>query len=352
MRNPVRTTCRYSVRGIVPTFHDRYRAGEHQQVWSELVSLGEAVRQEPTYADAVAVARETMRRARTNIETLINRLHALGYRFDTEQTAAQQSLERIAALAKQVDAFRANAQGPFAGMMKGLLDRVATAQSPQAVERLKATAAQSATHPLEDRSVYSRASKDSAKQIDDAERHLRGPLPVSLRAWYETVDHVSFLGSHPALNPASAAPARPVMYVAPSMLQGPGAQQRQQLAESLGFAVTSETPERSRDENALPDPFVVAPLEEVLGDGEADEAGSGSFIISPDDLQKANISGDAYYVDLPDRNADVVFQDWESGYFVTYLRRVFAWGGFPGWARHRNPPIKLIQELAHDLEPL
>jgi hypothetical protein len=333
----------------MPTFYDRYRAGEHQQVWSELVSLGEAVRQEPVCSDAVAVARETMRRARTNIETLINRLHALGYRFATEPTSAQQSLERIAALAKQVDAFRANAQGPFAGMMKGLLDRVTTAtQNQQAVEQLKASAAKPARHPIEDRSVYGRAMKDSPRQIADAESFLRGPLPISLRAWYEEVEHVSFLGSHPTLNPASA-PARPTMFVAPSMLKGPGADERRRLAESLGFGVTSEMPESPLDQSALPDPLVVFPLEEVL---DVDEAGGGSFIISPDDLQKANISGDMYYVDLPDRRADVEFQDWEKGCFVSYLRRVFAWGGFPGWARHRNPPTRLIQELARDLEPL
>ncbi len=25
---------------------------------------------------------------------------------------------------------------------------------------------------------------------------------------------------------------------------------------------------------------------------------------------------------------DMVFPDWKNGYFVAYLRRVFAWGGF------------------------
>jgi len=34
---------------------------------------------------------------------------------------------------------------------------------------------------------------------------------------------------------------------------------------------------------------------------------------------------------------------------VAYLRRVFAWGGFPGWARHQNPPLALIQELTREL---
>jgi hypothetical protein len=339
----------------MPSFYDRYQAGEHQRVWSDLIALGEAVRKEPIYADALAVARETMRRAQSNIENLIDRLHSVGYRFQTEQSAAQQSVDRMTLLARQMEVFRASAQGPFAEKMKSLLDAVtkSSASPQQAIERMKATAAKpAAAHPLEDPSIYIRASKDSAREIDDAERCLGGPLPISLRAWYETFDCVSFLGSHPELNPTERAPERPMMYVSPSMLQGPGGQQRRKQAESLGFRLTTEAPASSLDEDALPDPLVIAPLEDVLGEAEENESAGGSFIISPDDLHKANISGDVYYVDLPDSTADVIFQDWKSDYFVAYLRRVFAWGGFPGWELHRNPPTKLIQQLTHDLLPL
>src|SRR5262249_3002390 len=159
----------------------------------------------------------------------------------------------------------------------------------------------------------------------EAERHLGGPLPISLRAWYETVEHVSFMGFHPTLNPIKQAGARPTMFVAPSMFQGPGSDKRRQLAESLGFNVTSELPTGRPGESALPDPLVVAPLADVV-EVEEREPGGDSFIIAPDDLHKAHISGDGYYIDLPDAKADLVFQDWENGYFVNYLRRVFAWG--------------------------
>jgi hypothetical protein len=60
---------------------ERYRAGECQQVWAELLALGAAIRQEPLASEAWAVAQETMRRIRYNIELLIPRLRALGYRF-------------------------------------------------------------------------------------------------------------------------------------------------------------------------------------------------------------------------------------------------------------------------------
>ena len=56
-------------------------SGEHVEVWADLVTMGDRVRQEPVLGDAQAVADETMRRARQNIETLIPRLAEAGYRF-------------------------------------------------------------------------------------------------------------------------------------------------------------------------------------------------------------------------------------------------------------------------------
>lgn len=48
----------------------RYNAGEYEQVWAELGALGAAVRAEPVYSDALAVARETMWRVRENLTAL------------------------------------------------------------------------------------------------------------------------------------------------------------------------------------------------------------------------------------------------------------------------------------------
>ena len=63
------------------SFLRRYQAGEHEAVWADMTALGAAVRSAPYMDDAWAVARETMRRARSNVETLIRRLDALGYQF-------------------------------------------------------------------------------------------------------------------------------------------------------------------------------------------------------------------------------------------------------------------------------
>jgi hypothetical protein len=63
------------------SYLSRYLAGEHREVWADLVALGDAVRHEPVLSDARAVAEETMRRVRRNVETLEARLRALGYDF-------------------------------------------------------------------------------------------------------------------------------------------------------------------------------------------------------------------------------------------------------------------------------
>jgi hypothetical protein len=110
------------------TYFERYLAGEQEQVWAEIVAVGAAVREEPLYSDALAVARETMRRARHNIELLVERLQAIGYRFG------------YAWLAKE---------GRF---------------SKEAIAELEARV---------------------------------GTLPLSLRAWYEIVGTMDFVGEAP-----------------------------------------------------------------------------------------------------------------------------------------------------------
>ena len=67
--------------GWMGEFLRRYRSGECEQVWAELVALGEAVRSPTLLPDARGVARETMERARSNIDTLVRRLRDLQYTF-------------------------------------------------------------------------------------------------------------------------------------------------------------------------------------------------------------------------------------------------------------------------------
>src|SRR5262249_61703259 len=62
-------------------YYERYQAGEHVAVWSELIALGKKVREEPVLAEALKVCTEIVRRARANLRMLHTRLLDLGYLF-------------------------------------------------------------------------------------------------------------------------------------------------------------------------------------------------------------------------------------------------------------------------------
>lgn len=127
------------------TFLERYLAGSYREVWTELTALGASVRQEPVASDALAVARETMRRTRRNIEQLIERLRALGYQFGYEwwDPDAQFMLE--------VD------------------------PPPP---------------------IYAPPQSDARVQLAALEVRV-GLIPLSLRAWYEYVGAVNLVGMYP-----------------------------------------------------------------------------------------------------------------------------------------------------------
>ena len=63
------------------SFLSRYQAGQHADVWADLVALNESVRGPEYFEDAYAVARETMQRVRRNVETVHQQLLRVGYHF-------------------------------------------------------------------------------------------------------------------------------------------------------------------------------------------------------------------------------------------------------------------------------
>jgi hypothetical protein len=78
------------------SFLSRYQQGEHFAVWAELNALGEDVRARKIRDDAYAVASETMRRARVNIQTLA------GDRPDCFRPPAKRTADRLKAFEKQL----------------------------------------------------------------------------------------------------------------------------------------------------------------------------------------------------------------------------------------------------------
>jgi hypothetical protein len=126
--------------GKLPRF-ERYKAGEHREVWAELVALGAAVREDPIAADALAVAYETMQRVEANVRTLVQRLTAMRYVFTSENDP------------------------------RGSIAR---------------------PHVAPDASVR--------KAIAIFEKEA-GALSLSLRAFYEVVGEVNLIGSHEVIDP-------------------------------------------------------------------------------------------------------------------------------------------------------
>jgi len=183
------------------------------------------------------------------------------------------------------------------------------------IESIRARASgESPANSLEDPSIYRRAGERDA-EFENVERTLGGPLPISLRAWSEAVTHVSFLGSHPVLNPRAA----------------------------ISFDTTEPAP--NVEESVVPDPLVLHDVVAAVRALDDPDLWDGDiFLIAPLYISKG--------IRVPDRSADPVFGDRKQGFFVEYLRRVFAWGGFPGWELHPNPPMDLIRELTHGLQPI
>lgn len=65
----------------------RYRAGQRKQVWHELHQLGSAVREPELMEEVQLVCDEMARRARQNIEVIVERLTQDGFRFHSNDDA-------------------------------------------------------------------------------------------------------------------------------------------------------------------------------------------------------------------------------------------------------------------------
>ena len=155
----------------------------------------------------------------------------------------------------------------------------------------------------------------AAKKVAQLERAV-GPMPLSLRAFYELVGDVDFMGGHKRLNP------------------------------------------RGPDADATPDPLVVEPLDYVLSEFERNKADvqyEAQFLISmsPDDLTKQGDSGGfPYSIAIPNLGADGELLNASfHGTFVEYLRLAFEWGGFPGWEGDDGAPMEEINQLREGLLP-
>ena len=233
------------------SYLERYRNEEYEQVWDDLQELGSLDSNAPYYAPARKVAVETMRRVRRNCELIISRLQEYAYVFGTYPDGTRR---------------------------------------PYTVE------------------PHTPPSDEMRTDCDELES-IAGPLPLSLKVFWEQVGSVDLVGMHPL------------------------------WPDGL-------------------DPLVVYPPEGLFDlydvDGDEEAEGATWFAgLSPDDLHKDNISGGGPYgLYLPNPSADFEFKfERHDLFFVQYLRlAILRWGGFPG-LEVRGAEFELLDSLAKGLEP-
>jgi len=233
---------------------ERYVDGQYESVWEEVTGLGPQA-SEPANASAVnALARETMQRALRNVEALTSLLPSIGWQF----------------------------KFPMSG-------------------------------PPSNYCVHARPQADVQERIAELEA-LCGPLPASIRAWWEVVGTVCFMREPPA-----------------------------------------------NQEMPLPDPLVVGPIESVILEfhewaSDLDRRRLEPRFrapLAPDELHKDNISGGApYELELPSPAADgVLLNEWHNATFVSYLRDAFRWAGVPGWSRAPHTAAR-VAAIRRELRPI
>lgn len=272
------------------SYLSRYLAGEHEPVWDELVALGASVREEPVYSDALAVARETMRRVRRNVEMLIPRLEAVRYEFGYGWVKEHK--------------FPSGPPDP----------------------------------------VFTPPRRHVAGAIAELEDRV-GALPLSLRAFYEVVGSVNFVGQPPDAWADWRAVPDDVdalyIYSVDVALEDAEAWQEQYDYLREGEGSTPSTDDEdicdSRAYFALPRECWLVP-------------------IAPDEWHKYDISGcGAYEIATPNLAADArLLTERHRTTFVNYLRICFRWAGFPKLEQIPGDPraVSALSALTRDLLPL
>jgi hypothetical protein len=249
------------------SYLERYVQGECKQVWAELVALGDHVREEPLYSDAWAVAQETMRRVRHNFELVIPSLRGFGYVFVHDQLA---------------DDIQLSVRGQ--NWIEG-------------------------NPPLR-----TEPPSDIVAQLDAFEREI-GPLPLSLRAFYQEVGGVNFVGWYQDMEGFD-----PVFV----------------YLFDRELVDVDEQPKTSSAE--------VQPIKEERY----------SIVVSPDFYHKMDASGgDPYTMRLPNAAADALLLDERHDTtFVDYLRICCFYVGLPDLEEFQCELSEKLDDLRKKMLPI
>ena len=381
----------------------RYEAGEHEAVWAELTALGAKVREAPHVDDAWAVARETMRRARHNVEQIIRRLDAMGYRFwNGKQGKAKGPPRKVTFGDKVIEA--APVEALLAAMFEEARRLPPARITPVMLDQLR-NIHQLAMYPWQDRALLlkgQRLSVDAELRalFDQAKRVAPGQLPAAtierlhalhLSAFAQAADYWRQKGEDPpALREKKAAEERQRHesqttdhLMDKKVFRAPGKKEiaivrklektgvflplslRAWIEEVGSVNLAGAHPRLCSwvDESftgAYADPLMVVPdMVELEAWHEQHEGEALDWVIGWDAKAKARLVIDdeqldyGYSLTLPEPAADAPLKgEPRNTTFVGYLRSAFRWGGFPGWEAHEDPPETELATLRDGLLPL
>ena len=181
--------------------------------------------------------------------------------------------------------------------------------------------------------AFLRPAPDASQVLEVIEGDI-GPLPLSLRAFYEVVGEVDFRQSEEQL----------IKWTHP----------RREVASEIELLGEE-------------DPLVVASLKKLGMEVKEipTKAARLYFCFAPDEFHKAGYSGgENYHVWLPDSSADfrVVGMYGIDEFFVDYLRETLWWGGFRGKCEtlpedemrclKKPPALKVVHMLSKELDAI
>jgi hypothetical protein len=372
------------------TLLQRYQAGERDAVWTELRELGPLVREASYAEDALAVARETMRRAKANVETIIERLDRLGYRFwDGVQGPRRGPPRKLAFGQSQLEA--PSAELLLAAMFEEARKLPAGLLTAVMVEQLH-NIYRMAVWPWQDTSQLARGQRHSA----DAEATARfeqakktapaevasGWLPELERLSATAIDQLRSAARERESGRNQAAAAmdhrKDKRVLQPPQKKEAGLIKR---LEKRGFflplALRAWVEEVGAvnlagshpllcfwEDASFPgiyaDPLMIAvDLAEIEAWVDEPEGDGLKSVVGWNARAKAQLTtvdaqlDDGYSISLPAKIADPPLAGGAAqSTFVDYLRLAFRWGGFPGWERQKHQPENELQFLAENLLPL
>ena len=353
---------------MTDTYLARYHAGDREGVWEELRALGSGARDAATHADARAVAVETMRRARENVELLATRLRAMGFRFAYPDRV---HVPPNAVLLARLDAIE-RAAGPLPLSIRAFYEEVGSVCFMGAHPRLAGYAGRTDPHELVE--ATSRALEASASGSSPT-APPRSPVPPEAREVLHALLGPSAGRAHETLGGAMSLGKELMRRVgelqeeaARLMHSGDAPSDRflshQRLADELERQMRARACAATAGHELASDPLVIwAPARDELeyyrdlGDPDAPDSldedgwnGRYTLEIAPDASLKSGYSGGAcYQVGFPDAAADAPVRELGAPSFVGYLRECFRWGGFPGLAGMPDPPLEELAALTDGL---